>query len=803
MPTSSLHGRALARAVLVAVVLAAAPSDVRTQDRMSAQARDWARQSVQALRVREEQRVQLNRERAHAQMPSTMYASTPDPGPPHPLPLASSTAEHPPAPAPPASPAGTPVARAYRVALFPAAGRWAEGGYQGVVRIINHGDVAGEVRIDAVDDAGTRHGPLTLVVDPGESVQLTSADLEHGNAASGLDGATGAGEGDWRLGLTSGLDFEVLAYIRTGDGFLTALHDRAPVGAGGYQVPFFIPGSNVTQVSRLRLVNPGAEVAQVHIEAIDDTGAPAPGTVRLELPPGAARTLSAHELESGAPGLAGALGSGQGRWRLLITSPQPLEVMSLVSSPTGHLTNVSTSPATATLDGDAFVHEVPFLPTAARRLRDGIQGFVRVINHAGQAGTVRIEAFDDEGTAFTPLTLAIGANQAVHLSAEDLEHGNLDMGLSGGIGTGTGDWRLRLRSTLELEVLAYVQSDDGFLASVHDRVALSRAGHHVAMFHPGSGSDLVSRLRLVNPGDRPAQVRIEGIDDHGESAVGAVRLEVPARGARSVTAHQLESGEGVDGALGDGAGRWRLSITADQPIEVMSLLSSPAGHLANLSTSTPDESAESVFRELVSGPVVQAKCALCHVPGGIAGATRLLFARPSSPSYQSHNLAVFRDFLDTVDDGAEYILNKIQGVAHGGGPQVAAGTDGFAHMERFLALLGEEVAPTPSITPETLFDTVRMASARKTLRRAALIFVGRIPTDAEYAAAERGPTALRATIRGLMTGPEFHEFLIRGANDRLLTDRNDGEVIHHRGFVEFKREEYRRAKAAYESGNEP
>ena len=44
------------------------------------------------------------------------------------------------------------------------------------------------------------------------------------------------------------------------------------------------------------------------------------------------------------------------------------------------------------------------------------------------------------------------------------------------------------------------------------------------------------------------------------------------------------------------------------------------------------------------------------------------------------------------------ILNKIQGVAHGGGVQVAAGTPEFAHMQRFLRLLGEEIAtrlPSP------------------------------------------------------------------------------------------------------------
>ena len=50
-----------------------------------------------------------------------------------------------------------------------------------------------------------------------------------------------------------------------------------------------------------------------------------------------------------------------------------------------------------------------------------------------------------------------------------------------------------------------------------------------------------------------------------------------------------------------------------------------------------------------------------------------------------------RSFIAEVDDGATYILNKIQGVAHGGGVQVAAGTPEFADMERFLGLLGAGV----------------------------------------------------------------------------------------------------------------
>ena len=72
---------------------------------------------------------------------------------------------------------------------------------------------------------------------------------------------------------------------------------------------------------------------------------------------------------------------------------------------------------------------------------------------------------------------------------------------------------------------------------------------------------------------------------------GTVALEVPAGGACTVTSHELESGEAAEngcgcelsGALGTGTGKWQLSVTTEQSIEVMSVLKTPE-HLTNLST---------------------------------------------------------------------------------------------------------------------------------------------------------------------------------------------------------------------------
>ena len=149
------------------------------------------------------------------------------------------------------------------------------------------------------------------------------------------------------------------------------------------------------------------------------------------------------------------------------------------------------------------------------------------------------------------------------------------------------------------------------------------------------------------------------------------------------------------------------------------------------------DSAEDVFHDHISTPIVQSRCVNCHVEGGLSGHTRLVLTRSTEADHEALNLLAFESLLDAVDGegGASYVLNKIQGVAHGGGLQVAAGSEGFANMQRFLSLLGRHVA-TASLTPQTLFDTVVLASPRKTLRRAALVFAGRIPTEAEYAAVE-------------------------------------------------------------------
>ena len=456
--------------------------------------------------------------------------------------------------------------------------------------------------------------------------------------------------------------------------------------------------------------------------------------------------------------MTGALGDGTGKWRLTVKSESSIHALSLLSSPTGHLTNLSTAPLHR-VDG---VHEVSLFPSASDV--SGRQGFVRVINRSESTVEITIRAHDETAWEYRPLTLSLQGGQVAHFNSDDLEQGNAGKGLTGSTGAGEGDWRLALTSESDIEVLAYIRTTDGFLTAMHDAAPVTGTRHRVAIFNPGANDRQVSWLRIVNAGDAAAAVTITGIDDSGASPGVAVQVSVPAGAARAYTAAELESGgEGLEGALGDGVGKWRLEVTSDQPIRVLSLLSSPTGHLTNLSTATARgsgaETAEEVFGTLIS-PIVQSQCVNCHVEGGVSGNTRLVFV---------------------TDDDAD---------------QLAAGTDGFSHMERFLGLLeGEAVGPV-TVTPANLFDGVELESWRSTLQRAAIIFAGRNPTKEEYESID-GATVneFRAAIRDLMQGPEFHEFLIRAANDRLLTDRERAVVGNFltSPFVAYVNERHRLA----------
>ncbi len=466
---------------------------------------------------------------------------------------------------------------------------------QGFVRLMNRENRSGAVSVWGIDASGQRSpGTLSLTLAPHESRQFNSQDLEFGqdvqfgNTNKGLVGSIGTGVGSWTLVIRTDLDIEPLAYIRTPDGFLTAMHDRVTGDGVDWLVPIFNPAGNTSQLSRLRVINTNLQTVDLQIAGRDDNGVLGQSVVSTRLAPLASVDLSSIDLEHGNAGkrLIGKLGDGAGKWQLTVSATGRVTVQSLLYDPLGKLTNLSTvADLSQPMPGEQVLWMVPPASNTQQ------QGFVRLINRENRSGDVQVWGIDDSGRRSTDtIRLTLAPYESRQFNSQDIETGNPAKGLIGSLSTGTGNWRLVLQSDLTLLPMALIRTPDGFLTTIHDIVASDGLITQVPTFNPAVNVNQVSILRLINPNPVPVDVTISGHDDAGLPAPnGAVTLLLPPGSARDLNATDIETGNaamGLSGGIGDGSGKWTLTVASALPIKTMSLLRDPGGVLTNLSTVT-------------------------------------------------------------------------------------------------------------------------------------------------------------------------------------------------------------------------
>ena len=70
------------------------------------------------------------------------------------------------------------------------------------------------------------------------------------------------------------------------------------------------------------------------------------------------------------------------------------------------------------------------------------------------------------------------------------------------LGSGTGNWRLKFTSDLNIDIGGFFRNTDGFVNSLHEVVDSDQnLTHSVVFFNPASNTNQVSRLRIVNISD--------------------------------------------------------------------------------------------------------------------------------------------------------------------------------------------------------------------------------------------------------------------------------------------------------------
>ena len=467
---------------------------------------------------------------------------------------------------------------------------------QSLLRFINTNDIDTGVEVYAFDDAGNYNGdgPVSFTLAAGAAKQITSQDFENGNSAKGLTGSLCNGTGKWQFVVRSDNTIEVVSLIRTPDGFLTAINDVIQDGGLFHTAYFTNPASNSNQQSFLRVSNATSTSGEIVIDAIDDNGTFSE-SVTFTLAAYASRQMTIQDLESGNTdkGLAGALGGGTGKWRLRLSSNAlTFNAMSLIRTPDGFLTNLSRPISTGGSGGTVY-YGIP----ASDADRETV---LRLVNNESYEATVTITGIDSKGNTApggdVMLTLG-GWWTAKQVTMTDLENGNLAKGIVGSLGTGQGGWRLAISATTisgsgDISIMSLARTSDGFLTNlshvVPDDPNLGSRQHSIQIFNPGSNSNQRSILRISAPSYySQGTVTIAGFDDNGTAAPGGeVTINILGGQTLSLTAGDLENGNssiGLVGALGDGAGKWRLQVSSDIQIDVMNLLETPTGFLTNLS----------------------------------------------------------------------------------------------------------------------------------------------------------------------------------------------------------------------------
>ena len=328
----------------------------------------------------------------------------------------------------------------HRVPLFPSA---SDGeGRRGLVRVVNRSADSAEIGIDAFDATDRAYERLELTLAGEASGQFDSSDLEQGNAEKGLEGSTGPGEGDWWLELSSASDIELVSYVDTASGPLSALRGTSGVETeSGMRYEALLWGES----GEVRLLNAGGGAVAVRLSGTDDAGSSG-GAVELTLAPWSARTLTATALAEGEAGMLGALGAGSGSWRLRLEADREIDVLSLVRGSGGMLSDVSrrgrpagAPPRTDVIDATARGRPDLWVAASASEAElspgEAFELTATVGNRGGEASATTLRYHRSTDASITAADAEVGADAVAELAAGATSAGSLTLNAPTAAGT--------------------------------------------------------------------------------------------------------------------------------------------------------------------------------------------------------------------------------------------------------------------------------------------------------------------------------------------------------------------------------
>lgn len=181
--------------------------------------------------------------------------------------------------------------------------------------------------------------------------------------------------------------------------------------------------------------------------------------------------------------------------------------------------------------------------------------------------------------------------------------------------------------------------------------------------------------------------------------------------------------------------------------------------------------------------VIQPTCLECHTDSGLALTSKLVFDPNSAINTYSRLLS-----YSSLPEQAQWLLEKPSGqMVHGGGEII--NQDSAAYQVLLDWLAQQDQLGQCQQEGKNVWQGIGLLTSPQTLRKAALLLAGRLPTDTEVTSlTQQGDEGLKNLIRGLMVGDKFTAYIEEGANSQLLTDKwnNDRtpavDLIYEGGF---------------------
>ncbi|MEZ4440684.1 MAG: hypothetical protein R3B72_16415 [Polyangiaceae bacterium] len=189
---------------------------------------------------------------------------------------------------------------------------------------------------------------------------------------------------------------------------------------------------------------------------------------------------------------------------------------------------------------------------------------------------------------------------------------------------------------------------------------------------------------------------------------------------------------------------------------------------------------------------LMSKCFGCHNASGVANGTDYVLRGPSEPGFIQQNLETIKGVASFESEGqSQFLLKPTQSVPHEGGAVLDPNSDDYKRLLGLIVRLKNDEPCDP--TSDTAFTGLELANPVVTLRKAAIILVGRLPTEEEVARVQEGGfAALDGVLDEMMTEPLFLDYVKTTYGDLFQTDfyiRNDAsdlieEVYAGAGWME-------------------